>query len=255
MKKILALLVLSLSTGIFVAGESAPDPCSAVNETAIRIHLPLKDFTIESKQRRHGLCEVILRVKGRLIPVYAGENFMIAGDLYVYQKKITAETIEVIKKKTFTAHVPLIEKSVAITYEPKKKSGRTIYFFTDPLCPYCHQAGEGIRKLADRYGVTLKVLLSSVHGQKGTDKSVEAVCRKFTFSRYNDLKWKTRKSEKKHLCQRGKELVASAEKISDSLGIEGVPAFYIDNGFFVSGGDIKKIEKELVRLLGPQEKK
>ncbi len=251
MKKLLALLTLGLTVGIFAAGESAPVPCGAVNETAIRIHLPLKDFTIESKQRRHGLCEVIVRVKGRLIPIYAGENFMIAGDLYAYQKKITAETIEAIKKKTFAAHVPLIEKSVAITYEPKKKSGRTIYFFTDPLCPYCHQAGTEIMKLADRYGVTLKVLLSSVHGQKGTDKSVEAVCRKFTFPRYNDLKWKTRASEKKYLCQQGKDLVASAEKISDSLGIEGVPAFYVDNGFYVSGGDIKKIEKELVRLLGP----
>jgi len=256
MKKTSALLAAGLLVmAAAFSGETSPDPCSAVNETAIRIHLPLKKFTIESKKPRKGLCEVIVRVGDQLIPVYAGHDFMIAGDLYAYRKKITDESITAIKakmqeekRKMFREKLPLVEKSVAIVYRPKKRSQRVIYFFTDPLCPYCHEAGKELRKLADKLGVTVKVLLFSVHGKRGEDKSVEAICRNFSFERYNNLKWKTSDPVKKYLCKKGREKVKAADSLSDTLGVEGVPAFYLDNGFYVSGGDMKKIEKELIRL-------
>ncbi len=242
--------LLLLAAGLLFAESNKENPCSGVSEKTVRAHLPVAEFTIESKQPRFGLCEVILRVKGRLVPLYGKKNFFIAGDLYLEKTKVTGHALSRVQKRIFISQRSRIEKNVVMTYAPKKSTKRVLYLFTDPLCPYCHEAGEAAMKLADRYNVTLKVLLYPVHGEKGVKKSVEAVCRKFTFQQYNNLKWKSAEADDSFQCARGKRLVKEAEVISESLGIDGVPAFYFDNGVFVSGADMKEVEAELKKPSG-----
>lgn len=123
MKKIILLVLAFMVTAILAADEKKTDPCNAVNETAIRMHLPLQSFSIESKKSHAGLCEVIIRVKSRLIPLYAGDNYIIAGDLYSFRKKVTTESVAAVKKRIFMEHVSRLDEAAAMTYVPKKKKG------------------------------------------------------------------------------------------------------------------------------------
>jgi protein-disulfide isomerase len=119
--------------------------------------------------------------------------------------------------------------------------------FTDPLCPFCNRIGGEVIKLSDRLGFKLKILLLNVHGEKGRAKCIEAVCRNsvnpsFNFIEYNKPEWKNSDAGKEFICQRGSDLVDKIEKLSEKLGIDSVPFFFINDGSFVSGASIEEVE-------------
>jgi len=241
MKKFLLFLTVSITALVYNQISAAEDSCSHVTESFVKSHIAVSRVEIVSKTPVNGFCQVILKLNNKLIPLYTGKDFVIAGDMYQNRKKITKEAINRIKSDNFKKNRKQLDDSVAIIYEPQKKTGPVIYMFTEPLCPYCHDAGEKIRKISDKYGATIKLVLYSVHGEKGVKKCVEAACRGFNLVEYNEIKWKTAKGSEKYQCRRGRDLVARAETISEKLGLEGVPAFFLDDGTFINGADMKKI--------------
>ncbi len=86
---------------------------------------------------------------------------------------------------------------------------------------YCHKAGIEVKRLADKYGFIVKVLLVSMKGEEGKKKCIEAACRhymlkdKFNLEQYNELEWKKEAPDEKYLCEHGKELIRKTEEVSD----------------------------------------
>lgn len=243
----IVLITLITSVFIFTTVPSLPggDPCLHVDSEFLKSQLPIYQFEIISKRNLNGMCEVIVKMHNKLVPIYAGMNFAISGGMYQGRYKITEQILKKLYAEIFSKNIPVINKAVAFTYKPLKSGARTLYMFTDPLCPFCHESGLKVKKLADKYGIVLKTLLIAVRGKKSQEKCIEAVCRNFNISEYFSTKWRTIQTDGKYQCIKGKELLAIADKISDVLMVDGVPAFYLDDGTYISGSDLPVLEKLL----------
>jgi thiol:disulfide interchange protein DsbC len=238
------IVILLLANASFTEN----DVCSNINDKFIKDHLPLSNFKIMSKRQINDLCEVVVKTRNRLLPFYAGKNFIVSGSMYQGGYRITTQTIVRLIAENFKRHLNLLKKSVAFSYIPSGKTSLVIYMVTDPLCPYCNNAEKKVKDLADKYHVTVKTVLISVHGKEGQKKCVEAVCRDFGAEEYSSLQWKTSAVNEEYQCQKGKDLLSLAEHVSDLLMVDGVPSFYLDDGTFVDGANIDALEKAVKRL-------
>jgi thiol:disulfide interchange protein DsbC len=224
------------------------DVCSNINKEFIKEHLPLINFKIMSKRQINDLCEVVIKTRNKLIPFYAGENYIVSGSMYQGGFRITSQTINRLTVENFKNNLAILKKSVAFSYIPSGETSRKIYIFTDPLCPYCNRSEKKVKKLADKYGITLKIVLITVHGKNGRKKCIEALCRNFGLEEYSSMQWKTSKVNEKYQCQKGKDLLSLAEKVSDLLMVDGVPAFFLDDGTFIDGANIDALENAIKRI-------
>ena len=102
--------------------------------------------------------------------------------------------------------------------------------------------------MVEKYNAVLKLILYSVHGERGRKKCIEVVCRGLTYEKYCDTKWKIEKSGERYQCKKGEVLVRKAETVADNLGINGVPSFYLEDGTLISGANLKALEIGLQKL-------
>lgn len=230
------------------------DKCSKISIDTISKQIPVSDFKIISTRELHGLCEIIINISGRVIPLYGGEDFLISGDLFHEKKNITRDKVSELNKKVFLENKKSLDELVAFEYKPAEiKTDKKIYMFTEPLCPYCHRAGGEIKTMADKYGFVVKILLLSMKGEEGQRKCIEAACRhyifedKFNLEQYNQIEWKKEKVEEKFICEKGVELVKKTEELSEKLNIDGIPVFYTNEGDYVSGADMEALEKFFIK--------
>lgn len=240
------IVILLLST----ASYTKSDVCSKINSEFIKEHLPLYNFKIMSKRQINDLCEVVIKTRNKLIPFYAGKNYIVSGSMYQGGFRITSQTIDRLTAENFRNNRDILKRSVAFSYTPSGNASMEIYIFTDPLCPYCNRSEKRVKKLADKYGITLKVVLISVHGKNGRKKCIEAICRNFGFEEYSSMQWKTSNVNERYQCQKGEELISLADKVSDLLMVDGVPAFFLDDGTFIDGANIDALENAIKRFKG-----
>jgi len=242
---ILCSLLIFIPTHIF----SLSSNCSKIDRENIRKNLPVGDFKILSEREVGGLCEIVININGRIIPLYGNESFLISGDMFSIRNNLTSEKIAEVRKNLFLKNIGGIEKSVAFVYSPPVvKSEKIIYMFTEPLCSYCHKAGAEIKKMADEYGFVVKVLLTSMSGGEGKRKCVEAACRhyssekNFNLEEYNQIDWKKERADEKYICEKGIKLIELTETTAATIAVDGVPFFFTSSGDFVSGADFDAIK-------------
>ena len=236
--------------------------CNKIKKDELLSQLPNNPFIkaffsrakILNKRKVKGLCEVVLDLNGRFYPCYVGKDFLLMGQMYSNGQLVSKPVIERLKakkeqkdKKLFLSKKSELDKLAAIVYTPSKKAKRVLYMFTDPLCPFCHKMESKIKEIVDKYNVTLKVMLYSVHPPKGPKKAIEAVCKKFTLDKYLSENWRKEKDEEvnKYQCKQGKQLIEKTSKIARELGVRGVPTFIMDDGTRVVGARINELEKLL----------
>lgn len=245
MKKTIVLMIITMMASIPAAHALDRPQCSDIDMTWLRTHSPIPSGKIVSKQETGDLCEIILGFGNEFVPVYAGKDFIIAGEMLKDRQQITRTRIDTLKANRFRKLIPKLDAVAAITYSPKKKTDQKIFMITDPLCPYCNMAAKRIIPLADTYGATIKTVLYSVHGAKGDAKSVEATCRQFTLDQYAEKEWKSQSAADEHQCEAGAALVDKTRDTVLKLGIGGVPVFIFEDGRFVNGANMAEVEKIL----------
>jgi thiol:disulfide interchange protein DsbC len=254
MKRILFVLVVAVAplTASFAV---CSDLCGRVDENFIKKHTPLGDFKIESKKAVNGLCEVTLVTQAKVMTLYAGKDHVIHGSMYQGKKNMSDETVAALRKELFKRNLSLLGQVVYFTYRPKAGTKRTMYLFTDPLCAYCHRAEGRIAALADKYGVEVNVVLVAINGDRARNKCVEAKCRNIGLGEYMSVAWKKAEPAAKDLCRQGKVINKLADSALDALLIDGVPAFYLGDGSFVSGADMEALAEALEKSqpAGPRE--
>ena len=227
-------------------GSDMADPCSAVTLASLRHQVPIPPATILSKRAVAGMCEVILDIRGQYVPVYAGPDYVIAGEMFKDRRQVTQETITGLRAKRFRALKGEVDKCVAMTLEPSRgKADKTVYMITDPVCPFCHRAESRLREFADKYRAEFKLILYSVHPPVGRRKAVEAVCRGLSAEEYLDGKWKQENLTDKYQCRAGAELIKRSEQLVRKLAIRGVPMFYLSDGTLVQGANMPALARAL----------
>lgn len=131
-----------------------------------------------------------------------------------------------------------LEKAIKIGNGPIK-----VIEFTDPDCPFCKKAEK--EALAGRTDLTRYVFfypLRQMH-PNAANKSAFIASQSETDREkvYNDVFAGKYDSGVPSFTLDAQKLVSEQETIAQKLGVNGVPAFYIDNTF-VSGADIEKIK-------------
>ncbi len=104
MKNTLFLVIL-LTTMIFLPIHSKAEEstiiCKDITLAGMQNHVPIPPATILSKQEINGICEVILDINGQYVPVYAGKNFVIAGEMFQDKKQITQTRLDGLRAQNF----------------------------------------------------------------------------------------------------------------------------------------------------------
>ena len=221
------------------------DVCTGVDEGFLKKHLPVQSVTILSKQPKFGFCEVIIRLGGRLMPLYAGKDFIISGNVFRDGRSESTGTITKVRKELFEKNRTVMDQVVAFSFTPPGTVKRVVYMFTDPFCPFCSSTGRKLREIAGASGVEIKYILIPVNGPRSKEKCIEAICRGIGEKEYASVEWKKAKPGEKDLCSRGKVITRLADTLSDDLGITGVPAFYLDEGSYFSGDEYPEMERIL----------
>ncbi|AMM40500.1 thiol:disulfide interchange protein, DsbC [Candidatus Desulfofervidus auxilii] len=255
MKRYLLVLSVIILSFAFVTQGLAGEKCKNITIEIMQKHIPFSfppDTKIISQREVGGLCEVIVNIQGRDLPIYVGKDFIILGQMFSNKKNVSNEEVKKLHSQKFLSLKKDIDKAVAITYTPSSTAKHAIYMFTDPLCPHCQKAGNQMEEIAKEYNVKVKVVFCPFRGRKN---AIEAVCRNLDFSTYVKGDWKKEGKTEKSQCKKGQELIETSIKLAKKLGISGVPTFYLENGKIVVGANIPQLKEALAELTGKKEKK
>lgn len=247
--KITTLLTLIFIAFAGVAFAADENPCDNVTIEWMQAHVPIPPAEIITKTPESGLCQVVLKIGNEFVPTYTGKDFVLAGEMFRSRVQVTQAKIGGLKKEMISKKVGSLESVVAMSYTPEKSANKSVYFLTDPLCPYCNRAGKELQGLADRSGVTFKVVFANVHGQQGEDKIKEAICSGYDFAKYNTEDWKKLPAQNTQ-CAAADDLWGRTQGVVAQLAIKGVPAFITEDGDFVSGANIPALEKAIKDMIG-----
>jgi len=210
--------------------------CDKVN---LQEHLPFipSNVKIMQKKEKYGLCEIVLKDKGQYVILYATKDFVLFGDLIRHRKSETQELFAKLQKKKFLELKKEIDKLVATTYKPTSKPKIKLYFFSDPDCPYCNAVKKEVKKLADKYGIEVKLVWFPLPIHPGAEKKAESfICEKKNFNDYLEDDYG------KKSCKMGEEKVRKSIRIGQELGIDGTPTFFLDDGTKIVGANLKALE-------------
>lgn len=251
-KKLFAILVIA----VFLAPlfpKATKGSCTGVTMETVKKHIPkFPAAEITSKVEVEGLCQLIVKAGGKYYPLYVGKNFVIIGEMFRNGKDITRDTFSKVRakemaliKEEFKKLLPQIETLVVMKYKPSSTAKRTLYMFTDPVCPYCGKAEKQIKQLVKDSDVVLKVLFYPVHRPKGWDLASVAICKGLSLDTYIKRAWEKTAKPDKEKCDKGETLLKKTDVIARKLEINGVPTFILDDGERVSGADMAALKKLL----------
>jgi protein-disulfide isomerase len=137
-----------------------------------------------------------------------------------------------------------LNRYVFASYTPANYTGKVLYVFEDPLCPYCHKLNEHIVKYSQKSGYKINLIFKIIHGEQAFTYAVDYVCGhqqidNSNFIKYIDLDYSG------NYCSYGKDLVLYDIKISNLLGVSITPSLISNTGFRESGLSLRAIKRGL----------
>jgi len=236
------IMMVLLVFSICIPSAMAGDVCEHIDTHWIRGHAPIPKVKILKKTPVNGLCQVLLGMNSEVVPIFAGENFVIAGEMFSERVQITKAEIDKIKAGRLKKAMGEIEDHVSFTYTPKNPTGKTVYMVTDPLCKYCNLAGDQMQALADKHGTTVKGIVVAMLGPPSKKKAVESICENYDMLQYVSHDWKKEAVSGSGECLEGDLKVNKATEFAAKAGVRGVPAFLMESGQMISGANMKALE-------------
>jgi len=185
------------------------------------------------------LCEVILKVKGKYVPVFVGRDFIIGGELFMDNRNVTLERIRGLMRRDFQAVRKDLDGAVAFAYAPPG-SVRSVYLFTDPKCPFCERAKKVLKDWADRERVRIKVVFLPLHaGSRGM--AVRGICSGMTYQDYLAGRYGG------ELCEAGRARVRKEMALARRLHVNATPTIITDTGERIVGLNLSKLEAAVAK--------
>jgi len=238
-------MVLVAFGGLASCQQTKACPTEDKIKTEVKDLIP-QEFKVESVQALkdiQGLCEVVIKVGAQPLVFYTDKEmkYIMAGNLISLadKKNITRERQQEFMKVS-QEELKELEKHTDFVFG-EKSSGKFIYMFTDPDCPFCKRSEPIVEKWAQEKGVEVRVILFPlpIHPD-AFPKSVSLICDKKGWEEYKS------RYKSDNQCEEGKRKVESNLALAEKLGINGTPTFIGSNGRIHSG---LPTEEDLNRLI------
>ncbi len=176
-----------------------------------------------------GLCEAVVNLNGQKKLLYTDEKgeYIINGQIFdvANRSNITRESIAELNKFT-PAQLKTLDRLVAF----EKGEGKTLYFVTDPMCPYCKKAEQIMEPLMEEGKIKVKFLLFPLRFHKGAkEQCISIICDQ---KGLEGLKTQYRSDNQ---CEAGKKQVEDTVKFLQQKGITGTPTYIFMDGRYHSG--------------------
>ncbi len=229
---LIALFVLTLTMLPASAAPLVEKPEAAVRKAFPQLKV---ESVVESQIK--GLYEVV--TGQNVFYFYPEKDLLVVGDIYTTTgQNITGEKKRELKKKAQEEalaklkDLPL-DKAVKIGNGPK-----TLIEFTDPDCPYCRRASEGLKNRSD---VTRYVFLTPLAHPNAITKVYYILSAKDKEAAYHEMMaGKPLPATTVEYSKEIKDLASQHMEFARMLGIDGTPSFFI-NGQQVVGADLERI--------------
>ncbi len=137
-----------------------------------------------------------------------------------------------------------LNKYVFASYTPSRFTGKTLYVFEDPLCPYCDKLNKHIVKYSNESGYRIDFIFKIIHGRQAFNYAVKFVCGHLNIDNANFVKY-TEMDYRGGYCSYGKNLVMDDLDIDNDLDINITPTFLSNMGFRETGLSLSAVKKGL----------
>jgi thiol:disulfide interchange protein DsbC len=216
----------------------------------------IKVVKVQKDEHIPGLCDVVIQLGAQKFVLYtdnSGRYILLGSRGGIAQivdlktgENITSKQVELLNKLS-EKQVHELDKYVAFTYG---HSGKVIYLFTDPECPFCHRIEPILKKLADEGKIQIKVILFPLpfHAH-ARQKAVAMVCQHIGWEGLRNKYWTPERMEKleQWQCKEGEEFIKKSIEIAQKYGVQGTPTIITSEGIKIVGA---LPEAELKRKLG-----
>ena len=245
------------------ADVSAAPACAHVDMDWLSLQAPLPGSAkIVYKKDLGGLCEIVLALDGELVPLYAGEDFLLVGKLFKNKKFITRETLDALsdvaekerskadekkalekekRKAFFQKNLSILEDLAVFSFNPGK-ADTFLYVVTDPNCSYCKKLMPDLEILAMENHLEIKVVLFPVLGTKSRDMAVQAICEAYSYEDYGHIQYQPDTSG----CEPADRYLEKAMPFFSRAGLSFVPVVVSGDGtWVVEGNNIFQVKAHL----------
>jgi len=221
------LLSVMLSAPLFAGSCPSKDKVKENIEKTFRRKIEVDKVTPSEIE---GLCDVQIKLQGQNRIVYTDKNskYFIAGQIYRAsdQTNITKEAVQKLNKFT-KQELEKLESMVAFTLGTK---GKTLYFVTDPQCPYCKKAESILEPLANEGKIQVKFLFFPLKFHKGAkEECISILCDNKGIEGFRQ------RYKSDNQCVEGKKKVEETLSFLQKKGINGTPTYIFMNGLYHSG--------------------
>ena len=231
------MVALLLLVFLFIPEYSvAHTVCDNVSLSKIMPYMP-PDYRVVSKKPLSSvdLCDILIEVNGKLIPVYANSKVAIVGSLFENGTSLTDKEVNDYLacqfKKKFKLYGKNLDSVVACSYFPKgSKRDRFFYLIVDPNSPYANSIKNDVKRISDKLKMGVKLIL--VNEYRGSEDKISSfICNNKGFEDYLVNSY-----GKVNTCKKGLDYVKkSSDLIFGKFNITYTPTFITQSGKKESG--------------------
>ncbi|WP_287126790.1 hypothetical protein [Desulfobacter sp.] len=261
------LAVFMLGFFIFSAGVSsghAESVCEHVTLAWLQTQVSIpKDAELVFKKEQGVLCEAVLSINGGLAPVYAGKDFIVAGQMYKNGVSITRMTMSSLsevadaerkkakekeakdvemRKSFFKLHAAELADLVSLSFAPGGVSDKFIYVISDPACSHCKALLDGLEEVAAEADLALKLVIYPVLGENSKAMTADVICEHLGYGAYKTMK----KTGPAKGCDKANQRINKTFDLLNKADISFVPLVVAHDGsWVVEGNDICSVREHL----------
>lgn len=237
-----------------------PSICDHVDLQWVSSQIPVpKDTRIIFKQKKGTLCEAVLSINGDIIPVYATQTQVLAGQMFKDGKSQTKASLNAIpgviqaeknrlsrekaikKQQTkiyLKKNVHVLEELVSLSFTPDHASN-SIYVITDPRCSHCKRLLNRLKDAGQESKTQIKVIIYPLLGSKSRKLAAHAVCSGYSFDQYLSID----KAVPVKTCQKADQLLKKTFNLFEDADLSSVPVVVSPDGsWVVDDNDINRIK-------------
>lgn len=247
-----------------VSSGCAESVCDHVDMSWLQTQVPVpKDATLVYKKEQGILCEAVISFDGGLAPLYAGKDFIVAGQLYKKGVSITRKTMAGLsdvadaerkkakekekkavagRKAFFKTHVADLADLVSLSFAPGGTSDKFVYVISDPACGHCKALLDGLEEVAAETGIALKLVIYPVLGEKSKTMTAHVICKHLGYGAYKTLK----NDDTVQGCKKADQRINKTFDLFQKADLSFVPLVVAQDGsWVVEGNDICSVREHL----------
>jgi len=241
------LVSLSILLATFLCSEkglSCPSK-EAVQAGLLKVNPRYKLIHVEAVKPSSipGFCEVIINFAGRKNVFFVDQKgrYAFLGQLLDLKKgeNLTRQLVMDLNRLK-PADLLALDSVVAFT---AGKGTKTVYFVTDPNCPFCKKMEGVLSSLIEEGKITVKVILYPLEKLHPSSKK-EAVAIICDQKGWDGL---VNAYISENQCKEGQEKVAAAQRVLRQFHVRGTPVLILSDGRMVQGARSKT---EIEKILG-----